>query len=212
MYSPYSLEQKPLPRRAGGIIFVVLLHIAIIYALVSGMGEQAVQVLRAPLQAHIIQIEKPPAPPPPPPPVPVIKPPPPYIPPPLVQVAPPPPVPVIAQVTTVKPVTPPKPPPPITPVVTRAAGLDSNQSCAPPEYPDQAVDMGETGTTGMQFLISATGAVEQSRIAHSSGHNDLDHTALAALSQCKFSPALGSDGKPQEAWANINFVWTLPPN
>lgn len=205
MYSP---AQKTLPRQAGGIAFVVLLHIGIIYALVSGMGEQAVQALKAPLEAHIIQITKPPAPPPPPPPTPVIKPPPTFIPPPLVQIAqPPPPVPVIAQVTTVKPVVAPKPPPPAAPVVTRAAGLDSNQSCTPPQYPDEAADMGETGTTVLQFLISAGGAVEQSRIAGSSGHNDLDRTALAALALCKFSPALGSDGKPQEAWATIHFIW-----
>jgi periplasmic protein TonB len=211
LYSPqygaaYAPAQKFSPRQAGGIIFVVLLHVAIIYALVTGMGAHVVQVLKAPLQAHIIQLQKPPAPPPPPPPPPVIQPPPPYIPPPLVQIAPPPPVPVIAQVTTTKPVTPYKPPPP---AVTRAAGLDPNQSCSAPEYPDDAADMGETGTSVLQFLIGTDGSVEQSRIASSSGHDELDQTALRALARCKFRPAVGSDGQPQEAWTSISYVWTL---
>jgi periplasmic protein TonB len=184
---------------------VVLLHIGIIYALVSGLGSQMVQVLHKPLEVKIVQEAKPPPPPPPPPPQ-LIQPPPPYIPPPLVQIAQPPPPPVITAVTRVKPVAP--PPAPV-PVVVRAAGLDPNQSCTPPQYPEAAEQMEQTGRTILQFLIDAGGNVVSARIARSSGFSLLDDAAERALSQCKFRPAIGTDGKAQEAWTSIAYDWQL---
>jgi protein TonB len=191
-------------RRATGVAFVALLHVVIIYALVSGLGVQVVQVLHQPLEAQIIQEIKPARTPPAPPPPHLVKPPPPYIPPPLVHIAPPP-VPVIAAVTTVRP---PAPPPPVQ-AVRSQAGLDANQSCAAPEYPQDAEDMGQTGTSVLQFLVAADGAVEKSLVASSSGHTELDDAALAALGQCHFKPAIGADGQPQESWATIPYVWRL---
>lgn len=203
MSYPY---QTSSPRRFGGIAFVVLLHVAIIYALVNGLGSAVVDVLRAPLKTEVIQDVKPPPEAPPPPQPPVIHPPPPYIPPPLIQLAPPPSPPPVANVTTVRP---PAPTPVARPPIARAAGLDPNQSCTAPEYPEQAEDMGQTGTTLLQFLIGANGSVEQARIAPSSGHDQLDQAALQALSACKFKPALNANGQPQEAWTSIPYVWTL---
>jgi protein TonB len=202
------VEEGFSSRRIVGIAFVVLLHVVIIYALVSGLGDQIVQVLHQPLEAKIIQEVKPPQVQPPPPPPQFVQPPPPFIPPPIVQIAQPPPVPVIASVTHVQPVAP--PPRPVTQQVVRSeAGLDPNQSCAPPEYPQEAEDMEQTGVSVVQFLIDAGGAVVSSRIAASSGHASLDDAAVRALSQCKFKPAIGSDGKPQEAWTSIRYVWQL---
>ncbi len=195
--------------RITGIALVALLHVLIVYALVSGLGEQAVQVLRQPLEAKIIQEVKPPPVQPPPPPPQLVQPPPPYIPPPLVQITQPAPPPVIAAVTQVKPVAPPPKPTPAPPAVRSAAGLDPNQTCTPPEYPQAAEDMEQTGTSVLQFLISATGSVVSSRVASSSGHASLDEAAVAALSQCKFKPAIGADGQPQESWTSIRYVWQL---
>jgi len=202
-------ENTTSPQKLVGIAFVVVLHVAIIYALLNGLGSAVVQVLRAPLQAQIIQEVKPPPEAPPPPPPPVINPPPPYIPPPLIQIAPPPAPPVIAAVTTVKPVAPVPAPTPPRPAVAKGAALDTNQSCTAPQYPDEAADMGQTGTSLVQFLIGTDGGVEKSRVASSSGHTALDEAAVRALSQCKFKPAIGTDGKPQEAWTSISYVWTL---
>ncbi len=199
-------EQTSSPQKLAGIAFVVVLHVAIIYALLNGLGSAVVQVFHKPLQAQIIQEVKPPPEAPPPPPPPVINPPPPYIPPPLIQIAPPPPPPVIAAVTSVKP---PVPVPVARPAVLKSAGLDPNQGCAAPQYPEDAEDMGQTGTSVVQFLIGADGAVVQSRVAGSSGHAALDQAALQALGQCKFKPAIGADGQPQEAWTSIRYVWTL---
>ncbi len=203
-------EQRFSSRQAAGIAFVVLLHVVIIYALVSGLGEQAIQVLRQPLVAKIIEQAKlPPPEAPPPPPPPMLAPPPPFIPPPLVQIAQPPPTPVIATVTHVAPATPRPPTPAPQPVVRSGASLDPNQTCAPPQYPEAAEDMEQTGTSVLQFLISASGAVIDSRVAASSGHASLDEAAASALSQCKFRPAIGADGKPQESWTSIRYVWQL---
>lgn len=204
------VEDRFSSHRLAGIAFVVLLHIAIIYALVSGLGDQVVQILHKPLEAKIIQEVKPPPVQPPPPPPLLVQPPPPFIPPPLVQIAqPPPPVPVIATVTHVAPAAPP-PRPVAQPAIRSGAGLDPNQTCTPPEYPEEAADMGQGGVTLVQFLIGADGAVVSSRVASSSGYDSLDRAAVAALSQCKFKPAIGADGKPQEAWTSIRYVWQPP--
>lgn len=203
-------DQVFAPRRIGGITFVALLHVAIIYALLSGLGEQAVQVLRQPLEAKIIEPAKLPPPEAPPPPPQLLTPPPVFIPPPIVQIAqPPPPAPVIAQVTAVKPTAPPPRPAPAAPVQKTAAGLDPNQSCTPPEYPEDAEDMEQTGTSVLQFLIDTSGNVAGSRVQSSSGHASLDNAALRALSQCKFKPAIGADGNPVESWTSIRYVWQL---
>jgi protein TonB len=93
--------------------------------------------------------------------------------------------------------------------VHSAAGLDSSQSCAAPQYPEEAEDMEQTGTSVLQFLIGPDGNVEKSIVAGSSGHSSLDQAALQALSICKFKPAIGADGKPQQAWTSIRYVWTL---
>jgi len=203
-------EQSFSPRKLVGIVFVALLHVAIIYALLSGLGEQAVQILQQPLQAKIIQDAKlpPPAPPPPPPPQ-LVPPLPIFIPPPLVQIAQPPPTPVIAAVTHVRPTVPPPAPIPAPQVVRSGPSLDPNQSCAPPQYPQEAEDMEQTGTSVVQFLIAANGDVLDSKVADSSGHASLDEAAVSALSRCRFKPAIGADGKPQEAWTNIRYVWQL---
>ena len=69
--------------------------------------------------------------------------------------------------------------------------------------------MEQAGTSVVQFLIAANGDVLDSKVADSSGHASLDEAAVSALSRCRFKPAIGADGKPQEAWTNIRYVWQL---
>ena len=87
-------QQLPPTRRIGGISFVLLLHAGLVYALVSGLGRQAIELIKQPLETKIIQEVKPPPDTPPPPPPKMVAPPPPYVPPPEIPVtAPPPPTP-----------------------------------------------------------------------------------------------------------------------
>ena len=59
-------DETPASRRLVGIGFVVLLHVAIVYALVTGLGRQVVEILRAPIETRLLDEVKPPPPEPPP--------------------------------------------------------------------------------------------------------------------------------------------------
>jgi len=115
----FAEDRKMSMNRMIGIGLVVLLHVFLVYALVSGLASSAIDVIKKPLEIKIIQAPPPPPPPPeiikPPPPPAMVTPPPPYIPPPLIQLQQPPPPPPIAVVTTVKPVAPTKVTPPAPP-------------------------------------------------------------------------------------------------
>jgi len=205
------------PRKLAGIAFVALLHAAILYALLNGLGVQAVQIFQRPLQVKIIQQVEPPPVQPPPPPPPMVAPPPPFIPPPMVQITQPPPVPVIATVTTVKPVAPPPPPRPRPAPVQSAPVFDPNQTCRASVTLQNDLEQDENadpnmlapGRTIFQFLVGADGHVVKTIIAKSSGASDLDADAEQALAQCTFKPAIGADGTPQEAWTSMGYVWQL---
>lgn len=85
--------------------------------------------------------------------------------------------------------------------------LDS-KSCESPKYPKAALMNEETGTVTMGFLISPDGKVVESKVEKSSGSKSLDKAALNALSLCKFKPGT-KDGKPDQLWARVDFVWKL---
>ena len=93
----YARQQRDPTRHLIGIAFVVLVHGLVIYALVTGLARQAVEVIKKPLTATIIQeIKAPPPPPPPPPPKRIVEAPKqqvvqqPYVPPPDIPVPTPP--------------------------------------------------------------------------------------------------------------------------
>ncbi len=88
------------------------------------------------------------------------------------------------------------------------APVMDSKSCEPPKYPKAALMNEETGTVTMGFLVGADGKVVESKIEKSSGSKSLDKAALSALSQCKFKPGT-RDGKPEQAWAKVDFVWKL---
>ncbi|MFZ6747332.1 energy transducer TonB, partial [Undibacterium sp. JH2W] len=72
-----------------GLGLVILFHILVVWALVSGLARKAMEVVIKPLETKIVEEVKPPPPPPdtpPPPPPKLLAPPPPFIPPPEVQV------------------------------------------------------------------------------------------------------------------------------
>jgi protein TonB len=153
-----------------GLATMVLAHMLIGYALMTGMARQAFEMVKKPLDATIIQeVKLPPPPPPPPPPQPEIRkvtqapkvkepPPPAYVPPP--EVAPPamPQDPVITQVQTSQPVAPPPPAPPpvVTPEPAAPVRADIAIVCPKqvrPGMPDRAIDEGIEGTVKAQARI-----------------------------------------------------------
>ncbi len=90
----------------------------------------------------------------------------------------------------------------------RSAVLADANSCAMPDYPARAARNGDAGTVALALLVDASGAVSSSRVQHSSGSRELDRAAQAALSLCKFKPAM-EGGAPTSGWAQISYVWTL---
>lgn len=209
----------PASRRIGGFLFVVLLHAGILYALVSGLGRQMVEVIRSPLETRIVDEAKPPPPPPPPPIAPpkLAAPPPTFVPLPEVKVQTPPPANAITAVTTVKPAEPVpvlRAPPPVAPPapvaepVRVAPVIDAAHSCKRPEYPSMSRRLEESGVVMLQFLIDVDGKVIDSKIEKSSGYERLDNAARDALQLCRFKPGT-VDGKPEQGWAKLRYEWKL---
>lgn len=216
-------NKKDPGKNATGFIIVLVLHVLVAWAIVSGLGTRIVTKVTEAVETKLIEEVAPPPPPetPPPPPPPEMKaPPPPFIPPVEVQVqTPPPPQNAISvatntppPTTTLAPPAPPVPPGPPAPPAPRGpsrteAGVDFN-TCARPEYPRSSQRNEESGMTTLQFLIGVDGHVKESKLQKSSGFRDLDRAAISALSKCRFKPAT-ADGNPIEAWTAVQYVWTL---
>lgn len=201
-------EKRNGPRKAANFVAVLILHAGFVYVLVSGLGRQAIEVIRGPIQTSIIEEARETPPDLPPPPPRFAPPPPPYIPPPEI---------VVQQsvsrnaITAVTAVKPPEPQPVATPVrepLRVAAVIDPARSCRQPEYPVASKRMEESGTVVLQFLIGTDGTVVESRVESSSGHVRLDQAALEALSRCRFKAGT-VDGVPEQSWARLRYVWKL---
>ncbi len=207
----YSEPQAPVTRLVG-IGFVVLLHAALIYALVAGLGYRVVEVVRAPIVTRIIEEARPPPPELPPPPPQLVLPPPTLLPPPEIHIEAPPPPPKSTAITV--PVTPVAPPPPVAPPAPAAEparvmpALDLKHS-EEPEYPAMSRRLGEQGTAVLQVLVGVDGRALDAKLLQSSGFDRLDRAALASVKADYRFIAGTVDGKPQPMWFTFKFVWKL---
>ena len=61
----YATQQRDPTKHAIGVGFVILMHVLLVYALLTGLGRAIVDVVKKPLSATIIEQIKPPPPPPP---------------------------------------------------------------------------------------------------------------------------------------------------
>jgi len=194
----FAKQQRDPTRHLIGIGAVVLIHVLVIYALVTGLARKAVDVIKKPLTATIIEEIKAPPPPPPPPkkievqPK-VLAPVQPYVPPPDVPVpqlaepviaavtATPPPGPVaIAPPTVVAPAPPPKP------AIRRGIVPISRVS---PEYPQEAVRKNiSEGNVIARLNIDEQGNVTEVKIVEAKPPRVFDREVIRALMQWKFQP------------------------
>jgi protein TonB len=220
------LQHTPPGRRWIGIGFVIALHVAIAYALVTGLARKAVEAVRGPVETKLVQEVKLPEPPKPPPepPAPAKErpkaPPPPkpaYIPPPEVA-APPTSAPTISAVTREEtrsepapPVEAPRPAPapaPPRPAERTAPVVDAARNCQKPDYPAASRRLEESGTVTLRLLIGVDGRVTESKVETSSGFARLDDAAREALSRCRFKPGT-VDGEPEPSWVSLKYKWVL---
>ncbi len=213
----YAKRQRDPTRHLIGIGFVVLVHALVIWALLTGLASRAIQVIKKPLNATIIEeIKLPPPPPPPPPPPKKIEPPKvqvpvqPYVPPPDI----PPPVaptePVIAAPTPVVPtepvvIAPPPPPVVVAPPAPAPPAIRKGVACPTREevsYPREAIRKHiEKGRVEAIAAIDEKGNVVDVQIAASEPHGVFDRAVREALSNWKCT----ADGTKYKASIEFNF-------
>jgi protein TonB len=187
-----------------GIGFVVALHVALIYALVSALAHRSAEVTHPPIETKIIDRAPQEKPEPPPPPPQFAPPPPPFIPPPEINIRTPPPPPAQSTAPTV--ITTAKP---AVVVPTRIEPRIDAQRSHEPEYPPQSRRLGEQGSVVLDVLVDGDGRVTQTKLVQSCGFPRLDQAALDGVkSAYRFFPGT-IDGKPQPMWHRITVNWRL---
>lgn len=201
----FSQRQADPRRHLVGISVVILIHVVIVYALLTGLAKKVVDVVRAPIETKVIEEVKKPPPPPPeivlPPPPKMQAPPPPFIPPPEIQIAvPPPPAPTIAVAPTPPPPAPvviaPAPPPaPVpAPPAPPARPVTIGVACptqVQPKMPTRAIREGIGGSVTAQATIK-NGKVTAVEILNSTPRGVFDSAVRAAMMQYG-CPSVGGD-------------------
>lgn len=224
--------QSPPQRKLMGWAWVVGLHALLFGALQAGLDRTVVQNMPTVVQALLLEDRRPevrseprpePAKPVPPP---LLKPETPPI-----KTPPQSPAPTVVEPAVVAPAntnaiavasTPPAPANTSAPASPAATAVAAPKPAAParttanvnmaqcekPEYPSASRRMEEEGTVALRFLVGVDGKIVQSEIEKSSGYKRLDEAARTGLSKCQFKPAT-VDGKPEQAWTTIRYVWRL---
>jgi protein TonB len=198
----FARQQRDPTRHLVGITFVVLLHVFVIYALVTGLARKAVEVIKKPLSATIIEEVKLPPPPPPPPPKRIIEPPKaqapvqPYVPPPDIPVAAPRVESPISAPTITPPtephviappvVAPPAPAPVAKPAIRKGVTPISKVD---PIYPREAIRARVAkGKVVARLFIDEKGLVTEVKIVDADPPDVFNKETIRALLQWKFQP------------------------
>ena len=201
----FAQQQRNPTRHLVGVGGVVLMHVLIVYALITGLARKVVEVVKGPIDVKVIEevIKKPPPPPEVIPPPPKMQaPPPPFVPPPEVVIAQPPPAPTITAVT------PEAPPAPQAPVITKAPevappappppAIRSAQVVCPNYrevmqsivYPREALLDNIEGEVVIEFTVATNGSIRDA-VIKSSSNRVFNRTSLSVVQtrlQCQGQP------------------------
>lgn len=207
------------------IIIVALIHVAIGYALITGLAYSAVKTaIERVTTVDITEPEPEPEDEPPPPPPDEIVPPPPVAPPPPINIAPapppiqtvttpPPPAPVFVQPSRPPAPPPPPPAPPPPPSQARGAtpdGLSRWSARIQEQYPPRAVRDEIEGRVGVRVGIGPDGRVSSCSVTSSSGSSILDEAACSGMTRyARFNPALDDAGNPTSGTYSTTIVYNL---
>lgn len=207
----FARQQRDPTRHLIGIGFVILFHILVIYALMSGLGKRAIEVIKKPLNATIIEEIKVPPPPPPPPIKKIVEPPKvqmvqPYVPPPDIPPPTPPTVePVIAAVAPTPPVTPNVIAAPVVEAPPPKPAIRQGVSCKSmekPTFPREAIRSGvEKGQVRAVLTIDEKGNVSNVDITSAEPPRIFDRIVRSTLADWKCA----GEGSPYKALVEINF-------
>jgi protein TonB len=202
-------DQQMSGNRIIAIIIVALIHIAIGYALITGLAYSAVK--KAIERVTAVDIEEPEPEPEeePPPPEPDTAPPPPVAPPPPINIAVSPPpiqvqsvIPPPAPVARIVPPPAPPAPPPAPPPPSQARGVSTRNEASwarriQENYPSRAQREGTEGTVGVRVTVTPDGRATGCSVTSSSGSDVLDQAACDGMERyARFNPALNAAGDP----------------
>ena len=214
-------DQSMSGNRLTALIIVALIHIALGYALVTGLAYEATKkVIQKVTTIDIeeeVKKEEPPPPPPkrpdaPPPPVKV------FVPKPVVnvQVDRPP----VETTPDLPPPPPPPPPPPIktdpppprfTPKSPTPKGSGQGNWVTTNDYPSRALREEREGVTGYRVTVGPDGKVADCQITSSSGSSDLEEATCANIRRrARFNPATDGEGQPTTGTFSARVRWQMP--
>lgn len=210
-------DQQMSGNKITALIIVALIHVALGYALVTGLAfEAAKKVIQKVTTVDVKEEEKKEEPPPPPKKIDLPPPPPIVAPPPKINLAPPPPITTVAvapppppiQVVLPPPAAP--PPPSFTPTSAIPRGNPGSWATTN-DYPSRALREEREGTTGFRVSVGPDGRVTDCSIVSSSGHADLDQaTCDNVRRRARFTPAKDGEGQPTTGSYQNRVRWVIP--
>jgi protein TonB len=215
-------DQQMSGNRIVAIVIVALIHIAIGYALITGLAYSAVK--KAIDRVTTVDIEEPEPEPEeePPPPEPDTAPPPPVAPPPPISIATnppqvetqqviPPPAPVARIVPPPAPPAPPPPPPPrVQPKQATPRGNSASWATTD-DYPSRALREEREGVTRFTVTVGANGRAASCQVTGSSGSPDLDEATCRAITRrARFNPATDGNGEATTGTWSSSVRWQIP--
>jgi TonB family protein len=81
---------------------------------------------------------------------------------------------------------------------------------SPSRYPTQAINAGNSGKVGISMLVDEAGSVRDCMVEETSGFATLDTmSCFVIVSQAKFTPAIGPDGKPAKSAYFQRIDWRI---
>lgn len=233
MGKSFSELENNSGKRLIGIGAVILLHLIVLYGLITGLSKKGEKTVEEPVELIIIQDKKPepekPKPIEKPPELPklvkeVLKTPDPQPEQKVVEKAAP--TQTVKTVSTPTPTASPSPSPVAAPAPAPVAAAapapapapkpagetrgasEGSVGCKEPPYPREAEMAGEIGTVHISVLVGTDGSAKQVKVKKSSGTKSLDKSASKAFSLCTFKPAL-KNGEPVEDWYELEYEFKL---
>lgn len=210
-------DQEVSGNRIAAFVIVALLHVALGYALVTGLAYEGVKQLVKKVTTVDIKKDEPKKEPPPPKKVeaapPIVAPPPKMN---IATVSPP-----VEIVQTVPPPAPPPvfvappapavaPPPRVQPKTATPKGNPGNWATTN-DYPTRALREEREGTTSFRVTVGPDGRVTSCSITGSSGSPDLDEATCSNVTRrARFNPATDGEGNPTTGSYSSRVRWVIP--
>lgn len=215
-------DQEVSGNKIAAFVVVALLHLALGYALVTGLAYEGLKKVVNKVTAVDIKKDEPKKEPPPPPKKmaaapPIVAPPPKInvsnVSPPITTVTtPPPPAPPVLVVAPPGPAAAPPPPPApkFTPKAAQPKGNPGNWATTN-DYPTRALREEREGVTGFRVSVGTDGRATGCDVTSSSGSADLDQaTCSNVMRRARFTPATDGEGNPTTGSYSSRVRWVIP--